>query len=279
MSKSKNITTKLTKDHIKKIENLSQFIQDNFKLLTEFDNFKDQVIDRILGIVGHDHCNKHCVPNYLCDCYEVIEVEIENCKHLRHGTSEHNDLLGCSFFPNKKNKLPAPLLNHLSEIMGVFYNVLAEPDEAFRVVDNNVLVPFRKIHYENLDIDAHFLREYLPEKFDYYDEDFRKLRLQVFLRDGEICAFCGARPGPDLSLTIDHIKPVSKFPELAMDLSNLQVLCWDCNLEKSDKIVSAKDMRSRQASELSRKKEKENEKENDSLVKKSFFDSLLEQLN
>lgn len=37
------------------------------------------------------------------------------------------------------------------------------------------------------------------------------------------------------SLTIDHIKPVSKFPDMAMDIDNLQVLCWECNTEKSNK--------------------------------------------
>src|SRR5262249_39926358 len=30
----------------------------------------------------------------------------------------------------------------------------------------------------------------------------------------------------------DHIKPRSKFPELELELGNLQVLCADCNLGK-----------------------------------------------
>lgn len=72
-------------------------------------------------------------------------------------------------------------------------------------------------------------------KFDYYSVGFRRLRSEVFLRDGENCACCGAKPGPGVSVTIDHIKPVSKFPKLAMDINNLQVLCWDCNKKKSNK--------------------------------------------
>jgi hypothetical protein len=72
-------------------------------------------------------------------------------------------------------------------------------------------------------------------KFDYYSKDFRELRLQVFLRDGEVCAYCKTVPAPGTSLTIDHIKPVSKFPELALDIDNLQVLCWECNQKKSNK--------------------------------------------
>lgn len=72
-------------------------------------------------------------------------------------------------------------------------------------------------------------------KFDYYCDEFRKLRHDVFLRDGEKCACCGVVPKPGVSLTIDHIKPVSKFPELSLDIENLQVLCWACNTKKSNK--------------------------------------------
>lgn len=71
-------------------------------------------------------------------------------------------------------------------------------------------------------------------KFDYYSPDFRELRYKVFLRDGEICAKCGATPRPNFWLEIDHIKPVSKYPELALDIDNLQVLCKDCNRAKSN---------------------------------------------
>lgn len=79
------------------------------------------------------------------------------------------------------------------------------------------------------------LHFFMPKKFDYYSPEFRKLRLDVFLRDGEKCGKCGAIPKAGTSLTIDHIKPVSKFPELAMDIDNLQVLCWECNQGKSNK--------------------------------------------
>lgn len=71
--------------------------------------------------------------------------------------------------------------------------------------------------------------------FNYYAKEFREMRLKVFLKQGEICAKCGATPSVDKYLTIDHIKPVSKFPGLAMEIGNLQVLCWECNKEKSNK--------------------------------------------
>ncbi len=34
---------------------------------------------------------------------------------------------------------------------------------------------------------------------------------------------------------IDHIKPLSKFPELATDLKNLRIACADCNTAKGNK--------------------------------------------
>lgn len=87
------------------------------------------------------------------------------------------------------------------------------------------------------------LYKHIPKKFNYYDPSYRKLRHEVFIRDGEICAKCGEVPGPDVSLTVDHIKPVSKYPELSMDINNLQVLCWKCNQSKSNKNCT--DYRSR----------------------------------
>lgn len=72
------------------------------------------------------------------------------------------------------------------------------------------------------------------EKFDYQADEFRMLRHMVFLRDGEICAKCKTKPTKNNWLEIDHIKPVSKYPELALDIDNLQVLCKDCNREKSN---------------------------------------------
>lgn len=57
----------------------------------------------------------------------------------------------------------------------------------------------------------------------------RKLRHQVFQRDGYRCRECGAT-NKQTRLHVDHIKPVSKGG--TNDLSNLQTLCEECNLAK-----------------------------------------------
>lgn len=46
------------------------------------------------------------------------------------------------------------------------------------------------------------------------------------------CLVCGSWKPP---LHVDHIKPRSKYPELELDINNLQVLCHDCNMGKSNK--------------------------------------------
>lgn len=60
---------------------------------------------------------------------------------------------------------------------------------------------------------------------------WKRARYIAFLLFGNKCACCGVQ-APEHHVTIDHIKPKSKFPELATDLRNLQPLCHDCNVAK-----------------------------------------------
>ena len=62
----------------------------------------------------------------------------------------------------------------------------------------------------------------------------RGLRHEVFKRDNYTCVECGARKSDGATLHVDHKIPVSKGG--TDELSNLQTLCSDCNLNKSDVI-------------------------------------------
>lgn len=57
-------------------------------------------------------------------------------------------------------------------------------------------------------------------------------RYQALKRSEGRCETCGASPDKDNPLQVDHIKPFSKHPHLALALSNLQVLCRQCNMGK-----------------------------------------------
>ena len=61
-----------------------------------------------------------------------------------------------------------------------------------------------------------------------------RLRFKVMKRDSFKCCMCGRSPAttPGLELHIDHIIPWSKGGETTFD--NLQTLCSDCNLGKSN---------------------------------------------
>ena len=62
----------------------------------------------------------------------------------------------------------------------------------------------------------------------------RGIRHEVFKRDGYRCVECGASKNDGATLHVDHKIPVSKGG--TDELSNLQTLCSECNLNKSDVI-------------------------------------------
>lgn len=57
----------------------------------------------------------------------------------------------------------------------------------------------------------------------------KKLRFEVFKRDGFQCAYCGKTP-PEVTLEVDHIEPKSKDGK--DNIENLITACFDCNRGK-----------------------------------------------
>lgn len=64
--------------------------------------------------------------------------------------------------------------------------------------------------------------------------EWRKVRQEAFLKYGNKCMCCGARPVGDVYLCVDHILPRKTHPELALELNNLQILCNVCNHGKGN---------------------------------------------
>lgn len=62
----------------------------------------------------------------------------------------------------------------------------------------------------------------------------KKIRFEVFKRDGFTCQYCGNHP-PEVMLEVDHIEPRSKGGK--DDIMNLLTSCFACNRGKSDRTL------------------------------------------
>lgn len=103
----------------------------------------------------------------------------------------------------------------------------------------------RRLHKHNLEenenIGGFIVRSFECTIFNKSNKSNRRrthvpkgLRHEVFKRDGYKCVECGASKDDGAELHVDHIIPVSQGG--SDELSNLQTLCKDCNLNKSDLI-------------------------------------------
>jgi hypothetical protein len=74
------------------------------------------------------------------------------------------------------------------------------------------------------------------ERF-YSSPEWKILREKVIIEKGRICVICYKIIRRDFNLTVDHIRPRSKFPKLSLDIDNLQVMCRSCNSSKGDRFA------------------------------------------
>jgi len=66
----------------------------------------------------------------------------------------------------------------------------------------------------------------------YNSPEWKKIRAQIIREHQHICNECKQKIIKNEDLTVDHIKPRIKFPKLALEKSNLQILCRKCNSSK-----------------------------------------------
>ena len=71
------------------------------------------------------------------------------------------------------------------------------------------------------------------KKVYYTKEEWEEAREAVFLRDGRICYRCQCE-----ATQVDHVLPKSKYPHLALDLTNLKPICWPCNRKKNTQVLT-----------------------------------------
>lgn len=64
--------------------------------------------------------------------------------------------------------------------------------------------------------------------------EWRRVRMMALKKYGPVCQCCGATPATGAVMNVDHIKPRRLFPQLALDVDNLQILCHECNHGKGN---------------------------------------------
>jgi hypothetical protein len=63
---------------------------------------------------------------------------------------------------------------------------------------------------------------------------WKRLRYKALKLHGMRCQCCGDTPAHGAKLNVDHIFPRLLFPQLALQIDNLQVLCSNCNEGKAN---------------------------------------------
>lgn len=65
--------------------------------------------------------------------------------------------------------------------------------------------------------------------------EWARLRYYALVLHGSRCMCCGRTPNDGAKMNVDHVLPRSKYPKLALDIHNLQVLCNTCNWGKGNR--------------------------------------------
>lgn len=75
--------------------------------------------------------------------------------------------------------------------------------------------------------------DYTCPKDFYNSPEWKALRYAAIKKYGKRCECCGANDKATV-FHVDHIKPKSIYPQLSLDINNLQILCEACNMGKLD---------------------------------------------
>lgn len=124
-------------------------------------------------------------------------------------------------------------LNEISKLIGIFsLFILFMPYGLYLILK----IPRRK------KIEKHIGYLIDKRKMDYEDRaklysspEWKILRKQIINSSANICSNCGKRINVPNDLTVDHIKPRSKYPNLSYDINNLTILCRSCNSMKGNR--------------------------------------------
>lgn len=107
--------------------------------------------------------------------------------------------------------------------------------ESFRMMYTMYIARYysKDAFQEQLDITKMVVTNLPGSKF-YKTREWQNIRYEALKKHGNECFACGRSPKDGVQIHVDHILPRSIFPNKALTLSNLQILCKDCNTAKSN---------------------------------------------
>lgn len=91
---------------------------------------------------------------------------------------------------------------------------------------------FNRISEEHFKPNSELYDTFDKSRAFYSSAPWRFVRYQVLREAKGCCQCCGKRASFESPLHVDHIKSRHRYPELSLDVKNLQVLCEDCNFGK-----------------------------------------------
>lgn len=112
------------------------------------------------------------------------------------------------------------------------YDTYLESSAGHGQIPQKLLVP-RERPEDKRDVHEMVISNLPSSKF-YQTREWRDLRYSALIKYGNRCACCGSAPKHGVMLHVDHIKPRSIYPEYALCIDNLQILCEACNIAKSN---------------------------------------------
>lgn len=189
--------------------------------LTEFLAKYSFVICAIIGVgVGYENNNLNHFLGFLF-LGMILFPPLMSVKEKIYKSFENPNQI-------KKDKLELETYKKdLDEIKKEKYSQDDSLQELERLVEFKVKQIQKKIYRDLKDENLKFI---LSDQF-YNSIEWRKLRETILDKGPKMCRKCSNTD----NLEVDHIKPRSKYPELALEKTNLQILCRACNRSKSNK--------------------------------------------
>lgn len=174
--------------------------------------------------------NEELYNEYLSECFN-------NYKNLGKGCKKKNKLIRNMYFRIEENIVSNIQLKQPETQISLNLKLIYESPKGRN--------SYTKYQTFNNDMILFGLQRSYKSNHDSFTQEHRnrierrkmsvKLRLEILERDGFRCKLCGRSVKDGVKLHIDHIIPISKGGETIK--SNLRVLCDECNLGKSNRIL------------------------------------------